>query len=103
MIQFEPVAFVCDDLDVRAVRKESDSVLNDVLERCSGRLYHIYNLVRLSRPEMVSIAVCGGITDGPEQIELALAEQCYRKADIHFNLLFFGFRVTASDTADERS
>ena len=69
MIQFEPVAFVCDDLDVRAIRKESDSVLNDVLERCSGRLYHIYNLVRLSRREMVSLAVCGGITDGPEGVD----------------------------------
>ena len=69
MIQFEPVAFVCDDLDVRAVRKESDSLFTDVLERCSGRLYHIYNLVHLSRPEMVSIAVCGGITDGPEGVD----------------------------------
>lgn len=69
MIQFEPVAFVCDDLDVRAIRKESDSLLTDVLERCSGRLYHIYNLIRLSRRDMVSIAVCGGITDGPEGVD----------------------------------
>lgn len=69
MIQFEPVAFVCDDLDVRAIRKESDSLLTDYLERCSGRLYHIYNLVRLSRPGMVSIAVCGGITNGPEGVD----------------------------------
>ena len=60
MIQFEPAAFLCDDLDVRPVG------LTIPLERCSGKIYHIYNLVRLSRPEMVSIAVCGGITDGPE-------------------------------------
>lgn len=69
MIQFDPVAFVCDDLDVRAIRKELDSRLEDVLERCSGRLYHIYNLIRLSRRDMVSIAVCGGITDGPEGVD----------------------------------
>ena len=69
MIQFEPVAFVCDDLDVRAIRKESAPLLTDVLERCSGRLYHIYNLIRLSRRDMVSIAVCGGITDGPEGVD----------------------------------
>ena len=69
MIQFEPVAFVCDDLDVRAILKEPDARYSDVLERCSGRLYHIYNLIRLSRRDMVSIAVCGGITDGPEGVD----------------------------------
>lgn len=69
MIQFEPVAFVCDDLDVRAILKEPDMRYSDILERCSGRLYHVYNLVRLSRPDMVSIAVCGGITDGLEGLD----------------------------------
>ena len=69
MIQFEPAAFMCDDLDVRAIRKDTETLLADVLERCSGRLYHIFNLIRLSRPEMVSIAVCGGITDGPEGVD----------------------------------
>ena len=69
MLQFEPVAFVCDDLDVRAILKEPDTRYSDILERCSGRLYHVYNLVRLSRPDMVSIAVCGGITDGPEGVD----------------------------------
>ena len=65
MIQFEPAAFLCDELDVRSVG------LTIPLERFSGKIYHIYNLVRLSRTEMVSIAVCGGVTcggvtDGPE-------------------------------------
>ena len=65
MIQFEPAAFLCDEMDVRPVG------LTIPLERFSGKIYHIFNLVRLSRPEMVSIAVCGGVTcgrntDGPE-------------------------------------
>ena len=58
MIQFEPAAFLCDDLDVRPVG------LTIPLERFSGKIYHIFNLVRLSRPEMVSIAVCGGVSCG---------------------------------------
>lgn len=66
MIQFEPVAFLCDDLDVRVSRKGPGSCLTEVLDRYSGRIYHIFNLIRLSRPEMTSIAVCGGVTDGPE-------------------------------------
>ena len=61
MIQFEPVAFLCDDLDVRPVGQTT------CLERCSGQIYHLFNLIRLSRPEMVSIAVCGGIADGEEE------------------------------------
>ena len=60
MIQFDPAAFLCDEQDVRPVGRTIP------LERCSGQIYHIFNLIRLSRPEMTSIAVCGGITDGPE-------------------------------------
>ena len=60
MIQFEPAAFLCDDLDVRLAGRTTP------LESCHEKIYHIFNLVRLSRPEMTSIAVCGGITDGPE-------------------------------------
>ena len=60
MMQFDPAAFLCDDLDVRPVGRATP------LERCSGQICHIFTLVRLSRPEMTSIAVCGGITDGPE-------------------------------------
>ena len=63
MFQFEPAAFLCDESDVRPVGRITSP------ERCSGQIYHIFNLVRLSRPEMVSIAVCGGITDGEEGIE----------------------------------
>ena len=36
------------------------------MESSYEKIYHIFNLVRLSRSEMISIAVCGGITDGPE-------------------------------------
>ena len=60
MIQFEPAAFLCDELDVRAVGRTAP------LENCCEKVYHIFNLVRMSRPEMTSIAVCGGITDGSE-------------------------------------
>lgn len=60
MIQFEPAAFLCDDLDVRPAGRTTP------LERCYEKIYHIFNLLRLSRPEMTCIAVCGGITDGPE-------------------------------------
>ena len=63
MIQFEPAAFLCDDLDVRPIGQAS------CLKHDTGQLYHIFNLVRLSRPEMTSIAVCGGITEGPERKE----------------------------------
>ena len=60
MIQFEPAAFLCDELDVRPAGRTTP------LEDCYEKIYHIFNLVRLSRPEMTCIAVCGGITDGPE-------------------------------------
>ena len=66
MIQFEPIAFLCDDLDVRVSRKGPGSCLTEVLDRYSGRIYHIFNLIGLSRLEMTSIAVCGGIANGPE-------------------------------------
>ena len=58
MMQFEPAAFLCDELDVRPAGR------TPLPERCSGPIYHIFNLLRLSRPEMTSIAVCGGLTDG---------------------------------------
>ena len=60
MIQFEPAAFLSDDLDVRPAGRTTP------LESCYEKIYHIFNLVRLSRSEMTSIAVCGGITDGLE-------------------------------------
>lgn len=60
MIQFEPAAFLCDELDVRPVGRIP------LPERCSGQIYHIFNLVRLSRPEMTSIAVCGAVADGKD-------------------------------------
>ena len=58
MMQFEPAAFLCDELDVRPLGRTS------LPDSCSGQIYHIFNRVRLSRPEMTSIAVCGGLTDG---------------------------------------
>ena len=58
MMQFDPAAFLCDELDVRPAGRAP------LPERCSGQIYHIFNLLRLSRPEMTSIAVCGGMTDG---------------------------------------
>ena len=58
MMHFEPAAFLCDELDVRPAGRAP------LPERCSGPVYHIFNLLRLSRPEMTSIAVCGGLTDG---------------------------------------
>ena len=61
MIQFEPAAYLCDDLDVRPAGRTTP------LESCYEKIYHIFNLLHLSRPEMTSIAVCGGITDGLER------------------------------------
>ena len=58
MMQFEPAAFLCDELDVRPAGQAP------LPEHCSGQIYHIFNFLRLSRPEMTSIAVCGGLTDG---------------------------------------
>jgi len=60
MIQFEPAAFLCDELDVRPLGRTS------LPDSCSGQIYHIFNRVRLSRPEMTSIAVCGCVTDGKD-------------------------------------
>lgn len=67
MMQFEPLAFLCDDLDVRMSVPDPTKPgfdLQDLLERCSGQIYHVYNLLRLTRREVASVAVCGGITDG---------------------------------------
>ena len=60
MIQFEPAAYLCDELDVRPAGQTTP------LESCYEKIYHIFNLLHLSHPEMTSIAVCGGITDVPE-------------------------------------
>ena len=67
MMQFNPIAFLCDDLDVQMTVPDStkpDFGLQALLERCSEKVYHMYNLLRPSRPEMSSIAVCGGISEG---------------------------------------
>ena len=64
-------SFLCDDLEIRIARQTA--VLDplepffghqDVLERYSGHIYHIYNLVRLSHPDMTSIAVYGELFGG---------------------------------------
>ena len=67
MMQFNPIAFLCDDLDVQMTVPDStkpDFGLQALLERCSEKVYHVYNLLRPSRPETSSIAVCGGISEG---------------------------------------
>ena len=67
MMQFEPTAILCDDQDIRTVHPDSTkpgSGFQELLERRSGQIYHIYNLLRLSRAETVSVAVCGGIAEG---------------------------------------
>ena len=65
------VAFLCDDLDVRMAQrttildpKEKFFGYQDILERYSGHVYHIYNLLRLSYPDMTSIAVYGELFGG---------------------------------------
>ena len=62
----EHVTFLSDDLDVRmALRtallgsKEMPFGFQAVLDRYSGRIYHIYNLLRPAWPDMDSIAVNG--------------------------------------------
>ena len=65
------VSFLCDDLDVKMARRkailrpgESFFGYEDVLERYSGHIYHIFNLVRLTHPDMTSIAVYGELFGG---------------------------------------
>ena len=65
------VSFLCDDLDIRMARRTAvlDSLepffgYQEVLERYSGHIYHIYNLVRLSHPDMTSISVYGELFGG---------------------------------------
>ena len=65
------VSFLCDDLEVRMARRTA--ILDPqepffghqaVLERYSGRVYHIYNLLRQSYPALSSIAVYGELFGG---------------------------------------
>ena len=65
------VSFLCDDLDVRMARRttilkprEKFFGFQDILERYSGHVYHIYNLLRLSYPDITSIAVYGELFGG---------------------------------------
>ena len=65
------VSFLCDDLDVRMARRtailkpgEKFFGYQDVLEHYSGHVYHIYNLIRLSHPDMTSIAIYGELFGG---------------------------------------
>ena len=65
------VSFLCDDLEVRMARRtaildplEPFFGYQQVLERYSGHVYHIYNRLRLSYPEMTSIAVYGELFGG---------------------------------------
>ncbi|MBQ3766435.1 MAG: hypothetical protein II874_06850 [Bacteroidales bacterium] len=65
------VSFLCDDLEVRMARRtaildplEPFFGFQQVLERYSGHVYHIYNRLRLSYPEMTSIAVYGELFGG---------------------------------------
>ena len=65
------VSFLCDDLDIRMARRtaildplEPFFGYQEVLERYSGHIYHIYNLVRLAHPDMTSIAVYGELFGG---------------------------------------
>ena len=51
------VSFLCDDLNIRMARRtamldplEPFFGYQEVLERYSGHIYHIYNLLRLDRP-----------------------------------------------------
>ena len=65
------VSFLCDDLEVRMARRtaildplEPFFGYQQVLERYSGHIYHIYNRLRLSCPEMTSTAVYGELFGG---------------------------------------
>jgi len=65
------VAFLCDDLNVRMARRNAILAPQDkffgyqeILERYAGHIYHIFNLIRLCRPELRSIAVYGELFGG---------------------------------------
>ena len=65
------VSFLCDDLSIQMARRtailtplENFFGYREVLERYTGHIYHIYNLIRLSCPEMTSIAVYGELFGG---------------------------------------
>jgi Rnl2 family RNA ligase len=65
------VAFLCDDLDVRMARRrailerqEKFFDYEDMLDRYSGNIYYIFNLIRLAHPEAKSIAVYGELFGG---------------------------------------
>lgn len=65
------VSFLCDDLDLRMARRtallepqERFFDHADILERYSGHVFHLFNLVRLAFPEMTSIAVYGELFGG---------------------------------------
>ena len=65
------VSFLCDDLDVRMARRtavlapeERFFGYQEVLERYSGQVYHVFNRVRLSCPRMTAIALYGELFGG---------------------------------------
>ena len=65
------VSFLCDDLDVRmawrtAILSPEEPFFGyrEVLERYSGQVYSLFNRLRLSYPEMTSIAVFGELFGG---------------------------------------
>ena len=65
------VAFLCDDLDVRMARRravlepqEKFFDYQDMLDRYSGNIYYIFNLIRKVHPETKSIAVYGELFGG---------------------------------------
>lgn len=65
------VSFLCDDLDIRMARRtavlepeENFYDYQQVLERYSGCIYHIFNLLRPGCPEMTSLAVYGELFGG---------------------------------------
>lgn len=65
------VSFLCDDLDIRMARRtavlepeENFYDYQQVLERYSGCVYHIFNLLRPGCPEMTSLAVYGELFGG---------------------------------------
>ena len=65
------VSFLCDDLTIQMARRTAiltplEPFFNyqEVLERYSGHIYHIYNLIRLAMPEMTAIAVYGELFGG---------------------------------------
>ena len=65
------VSFLCDDLDIRMARRtavldplEPFFGYQDVLERYSGHIYHLFNRLRPLYPGMSSVAVYGELFGG---------------------------------------